>query len=144
MMLADKIFNLHRAMRDLVVFEVRGKPCITEKEYDRLLHNMDRWNERRLNFVHTHLVRLHEDAWRKIYDVWTRPHINPEMWENYNWMFESDVLEEQQLFTAARKNFKEAWRKFKNEYKEFRSGAKKASPEEGTRGEATGTVEDVS
>lgn len=143
MTLVDKVYELHHMMKHHATFEVRGKACISPKDWERLLHNIDRWDEQRTRFIYEGLLVLKE-AWQEIHMVWTRPHINPEMWENYNWMFSSDVLEEQQLLTAARRNFREKWNTFKQNYKVYRNGTKKTSKQEGSGSDTTGTVEEVS
>lgn len=121
---------------------------IKAESWDRLTRNMDRWSVARIRYVHAFLCNLRDNEWLACHMIWTKPHINEEMWENYEWMFGGqDVLEEQKLLTRARKKLKARFYKFQKDYKEFRkreNAAKKTTTEEGAGSGIAGTMDNVS
>lgn len=131
-----KILELHSNMKVHVTREIHGKAIVRLELWEQMLNNIDSWSEGRLRFIHTELAEIYETHWIPIHTVWTKPHINEEMWENYEWMFDGkDVLEEQKLLKHARLAFKKRWAKFRADYKSFRESeraAKKVATEEGS------------
>lgn len=141
----QRIIELHGIMREHVTRVIHSEPLIKAEEWDRVLRNMDKWDLPRTLFTLRWLERLYEKEWLDIHIVWTKPNVNEEMWENYEWMFdEKDVLHEQKLLTAARRAFKKAFKQYKRELAELRRGAKKTTSKERPRSKATGSVEEIS
>lgn len=138
--LRNEIMQIHGLMRKHVL-----GAGIKEAWYDRFLRNIEMWPEERLHLVHTQLKSIYETEWQEVEAVWTKPHINEEMWENYEWLFDGkDVLEEQKMLTVARRLLVKALRNFRKEYTELLNGAKKNTQEREAGGQTEGGVETVS
>lgn len=133
--LIEEINDLHQKMREHAVRQIHNQRMIQEETWDRFLRNIEIWSFNRLKYVNEFLNNIYQNEWWEIHAVWTKPNINEEMWENYEWMFDHrDVLEEQKMLTRARKAFKKRWVAFRKNYAKFKAderAAKKTATQTG-------------
>lgn len=142
--LETAIIEIHDGLKKHVI-----NAGIKDEAWTRVTRNMDKWSDARIRYIHAFLINLRDNEWMEVHLVWTKPHVNEEMWENYEWMFDGkDVLEEQKLLTRARKKLRARFTQFKKDYKSFReqerNAAKKIAAEERAGGNPTGAMDGIS
>lgn len=100
----ERVKELHKAMRDLAL---RAK--ISEKKYDSILHAI---GKKPVEYVQELLVwmeKLYDNEHLALYQVFNKPHITPQMWDNYK-LLGIRNLPEQLEFEKAATDFRAAFR----------------------------------
>lgn len=109
----DRILELHSLMTEIVLSCTVGAGL-----WEKLIHNPEKWGDRRTVFVLTFLEKLYRDEWKKILDYKTQFCATPEMWENME-MFDEDTFPEMLKLKEKQKNLKARWVAFKDEYRDL-------------------------
>lgn len=103
---------------------------IKETVWEKVVKDLDKRPDAVITIILAGLRDLYDGAWTAIESTRTLPHINDEMWENYEWMFDGAVLPEQKTMNQCKKRFCADFQAYK---KKVVDGTKKAAAEKRTR-----------
>jgi hypothetical protein len=104
-----------------------SKAGVSPKQYDLILNPKFKIVEESLA---TRLQVIHDHEHKAIVILWTKPHINEDMWNNYDLFFTKDVLPEMKLMRQHRRAFKKAWSNLLREIKSERTAARNRQDKE--------------
>lgn len=115
----EEIQNLLAEMRPLALKALKNKEGAWDCVSDFVKP------QEALEYLLSALRRLKNTEYAKIIEVRTQRNMTDEMWDNYEFMFDSDVLAEQKQLTKANKEFRLQWTFVKKEYGTLCNAAKK-------------------
>jgi len=85
------------------------KARISKRAWEKLVKKLDKRTEVEIKTIHYMLENLHANEWKAVNDVYTMTNSLPASWENMHLFFDSDVLPEQELLTAALRRLRSKW-----------------------------------
>lgn len=133
-MTVKDVLALHEEMKDHAVR--------ASVDWDRLLRNIDKWSEGRIQLLLNFLKEVKEEEMVEILRVWHLPNMTEEMWANYDLFFEGNALAEQKQLAKAQKALRDKVRIYKEALKLLRKherGTKKTETKEGAGSDSSGT-----
>lgn len=117
--LIDNILKLHEEMTPYVM-----KSGVGEKNWQRLVENVTKWKQPRLEFIFKFLHSLKNNEWQELENGRNQMCATPEMWDNMELFFDHEAFPEQVVVKKAMRAIKERWVAFKSEYRIFRDQEK--------------------
>lgn len=89
---------------------------IKEKELDKLFS--EEYEKHIIDHINENMEKVLNQEWAKVQEIWTKPNINPEMWENYKLLFNKPVLPEHKMLVKAQAELRFIIRKILKEVRD--------------------------